>query len=747
MPNIFASTDEGAMRGLGYASARDRGFQMHYVTRIMQGRLAETIGDVKKRSRDETAVDNDRKMRLFGFYRGAQKIAANLDADTRSLLDAYCSGVNEYFAASRDNLHPMFAKYEFTPELWTPADCLVSWWHVGQFFAADGTRKLLSWRNYMEDPDAPHLKADKLFDDAASAVKERDVSSQWIEQVNAFGREHGLIEGNGLGDKGGKKFSHAWVVGGDKSSTGSATLCSDPQTPATNPSLWYEFHVSGKTFNVRGIGVPGSPLVLIGWNENLAWGMTALGADQADEFRLKTDAQHPDQYFFDGQWKKMDVRTETIKVKGGKDVRMTIRETHFGPVATELSFPRKGDPEVALKRVPMCDTNTDTLQGSLAMMRSKNVFEFWKALDGWNFPTVNCLYGDKNGDIGYSIAGSIPLRSRHAIDHGKYAHDGTESKYDWQGYLPHDLAPHNFNPSEGYILSGNHRPVGSFYKLPIGAGTGSGGDTGRSWRLRELLSAKESFTPKDVLDIHYDSVSPPRRDIVRVAMYLRDTGYKLSPAAADSLKVLEPWFKRGGSMDVNDPGSAIASKMPVSVRAMDDGDVAATYGGGESGLAYFLKSTVKKIESGEKFELSDAEAQFINDAVASAWNQGKGRDGGDRGARAPDPRMPNLGYFEGLDGFPSLDEKGDITAPNLTVLDGGCIGCQRAQSYTHFIPLHDVDSAMSILPIDNGDRFDVETRLCTYKLWEEKKLHPAPLSRKAVEKYVKERVTLGVSLN
>ncbi|MCL4180142.1 MAG: penicillin acylase family protein, partial [Verrucomicrobia bacterium] len=60
IPHVFADTDEGAMYGLGYATAEERGFQMTYARRIMQGRLAETIGRRAHTSRRETAYDLDR---------------------------------------------------------------------------------------------------------------------------------------------------------------------------------------------------------------------------------------------------------------------------------------------------------------------------------------------------------------------------------------------------------------------------------------------------------------------------------------------------------------------------------------------------------------------------------------------------------------------------------------------------------------------------------------------------------------
>jgi len=318
IPHIFADTDAGAMYGLGYATAEERGFQMTYNLRIIQGRLAEIVGERSRGNRRETAVDNDRKMRTFGWVRAAKQTATNLDRSTRQLLEAYCDGVNDSFAAQKaaGRLHPLFAQLGVETETWTPADCLLSWWHLAQFFATDGTRDLMVLRNRLNPrPGQPQpFKPNSLwFDDATAVVQRSDVSDAWVKRVEKFQSTHGLVGGTNSGNA--PKFSHAWVVGGKKTTTGAAVLVSDPQTPVRNPSLWMEFHISGKTINARGIGVPGSPGLLIGFNRNVAWGLTALGADQADLFRLETDTQRPDEYRWNGKWRKMKVHTEQIKVR------------------------------------------------------------------------------------------------------------------------------------------------------------------------------------------------------------------------------------------------------------------------------------------------------------------------------------------------------------------------------------------------------------------------------------------------
>jgi len=148
-------------------------------------------------------------------------------------------------------------------------------------------------------------------------------------------------------------------------------------------------------------------------------------------------------------------------------------------------------------------------------MRAQNVYEFEEALEGWLFPSANFISGDQQGNVGYWANAAIPVRSRHAKEHGKMTHQGTEAKYDWQEILPYELLPHVINPNEGYVFSANHRPIQSFYPIPIGVSTGSLGDGSRSRRLRERLEMQNTFTPEDVLDIHYDNGNPSRRDLVR----------------------------------------------------------------------------------------------------------------------------------------------------------------------------------------------------------------------------------------
>jgi penicillin G amidase len=690
-------------------------------------------------------------MRTFGWTRAASRIASNLDPDTMKLLQAYCDGVNSSFAVQQkaETLHPLFKTLEITPDQWTPADCLLSWWHVAQFFAGDGTRDLLVWHNRTHpqpgQPQPPEPSA-RWMDDPAAVIQREDVSEEWLRNVEEFCATHGLAAvGAGGTTNETPKFSHAWVVGGRKTTTGSAVLVSDPQTPVRNPSLWMEFQVKGKTFDARGIGMPGSPGLLIGFNRRVAWGLTALGADQADLFRLETAADHPDEYRWNGQWRKMEVRTEIITVKGGPATGLTIRETHLGPIVSDFAFRQPGDPEVALKRVPVCETNRDTIQGVFAMMRAQDAKTFHAALAGWQFPSANCVYGDADGHIGFAVIGAIPVRPRSAGDaRENEALPGTSDSDDWQGFVPAALVPQVQDPGRGFLLSANHRPIGSFYPAPLGTSTGSMGDTMRSWRLRERLTTKERFSPADVLAVHDDSVNPARRDMVRLGLHLRENQPEvLSDGSVKALRALEKWLAAGASSDLKSENAELATKLSTFFRFVVT-PLARKYGGGESGLARFLKDASSRMSKDPKTRFEEEECRFIDRVLSEAWNTESATARTAPTARAqgarPGGQIPPLGWFDSRDGFGSLDAAQDLTPPAaITCLDGQTIHCQSAQSYAQWVPLQDVDSAQTVCPIGHSDRPDSRYRTSTMDCWAGAKLHPAPLSREAVERITAER--------
>jgi hypothetical protein len=240
-------------------------------------------------------------------------------------------------------------------------------------------------------------------------------------------------------------------------------------------------------------------------------------------------------------------------------------------------------------------------------------------------------------------------------------------------------------------------------------------------------------------------VNAARREIVRLGLHLRDTKQgELSDGANAALAVLEKWFKAGASSDLKSNGAELATRLSTFFRFVAT-PLALRYGGGESGLARFLKDTARRIAADPKAAFDEEECRFISTIIEAAWLEAGPASGAD--ARGRSGRNPGsaqtLGWFESLDGFGSLDPAGDLKQPDLSCLDGQTIHSQAAQSYTQFVPLHDVDSAQSICPIGHSDRPDGRARSSTMTLWGAAKLHAAPLSREGVERIAMERSVLS----
>ncbi|MCG8374972.1 MAG: penicillin acylase family protein, partial [Chlorobiales bacterium] len=292
-------------------------------------------------------------------------------------------------------------------------------------------------------------------------------------------------------------------------------------------------------------------------------------------------------------------------------------------------------------------------------------------------------------------------------------------------------------PQQGWLVTANHRPIASFYPFYQGNSTGSLGDTDRSWRLKERVLAQDSFKPEDVLAIHYDQVSPVKRDIVRFGLFLRDQqAHPLQRDTLLALKHLEPWLAAGAESDLRIKGTALVNAMSIMFRA--NFAASTIYGGGGSGLVNMMQTINQRLAEEPHAVLSSYEVEFVDLTLQQAWRNAQSQYGRDPNTWLDQAnaklKRSQLPYFATLDGFGSLDTEKDISMPGLRCIEGGTILSQKAQAYTQYVPLDNPDQAQTILPPGQSEHPDSPSHLCTYKLWENAQLHPAPLSRQAVER-------------
>ena len=659
VPHVFAASDRGAYFGLGWAAAEDRLFQMAWGRALDDGRMAEFLGEDPG---DGSAVfrRHDERMRLLGFRRLADALAANLDPETAGLLAAFSEGVNRYAASAGVALHPHFASSGLAWEAWTPSDSIAAWLRAGLSVGSDVSREiglaqeaaLLAGQGLDEQAIAKALFGDLVFDEAAAIVQQSDVPGGTQAAMQDYAQSLGLPldAAAPLWSPGAPRFSQAWAVSGDATTTGDAVVFADPRLPLMVPNVVWEAHMSGASFEARGVTFPGSANFIVGATKHVAWGASAMGMDQADLFRVQTDAAgHPGQYHLDGAWRPFEVdEPETILVKGASPVQVRYRETIWGPLVTRFA----GDDEwlvdvqpgeeYALRWIPFEQPAVDSSQAFVAMYRASSAAAFGPALARWSLPPMNCVFGDRAGHVGYWSVGSLPVRALQAPFAGLAAQDGTTSASAWIDVVPHALMPSVLDPAQGYVLSANHLPVGAWYPIPF---TTHGGHTERSARLAERLAlivpgAGAQAAPAEVRAIHEDTVWTFARDLVLAGIALRDQvvlagglPFALSSEALAVLTELEDWVDakgdgallvdgmQDGALDAAAPGdSALALFVgTLAFRSTEQGGqvdpaITAHYGVAESGQAWFLRDLRAKIEAGADF--APAEAAFVDASLS-----------------------------------------------------------------------------------------------------------------------------------
>ena len=738
VPHIRAATDEGAFYGLGYATAEDRLTQMHLSVMAAQGRLSEVVGG--------NAIEADTQARVWGTWRHAQQAAANLDADHRGLLEAYAAGVNAYVSQADGDLPPAVADLGIEVQTWTPAHSLAVWYRLANFFSNDPSDKAMRYELFMEDVAAVGLDnaVDNLLqgsgggNPSAGVVKDSDVPPEVMAAIMEYAASLGYGAADesppphGYGHES-PKFSHAWAVAGDRTTTGSAVLVSDPQVPVMYPNLLYEFQMTGATFNARGIGAAGTPGLLIGYTPDIAWGMTAAGLDQRDLFHLAmTDDTH---YTIDGIEHAIESEQETIDVKDGSPVTVEYRRSEWGPVVTDTLDDARN--EYALKGIPFSEPETDTFVAMVEMMRATDLDGFRAALEDWRFPSANIVVAT-GADVFYTVVGAIPVRSLQSPVGGMIAQDGSSLAYDWLDIIPGEFKPWVLNPADGYIYSANHRIETGWYPLPLGVGVGAVGDTTRSRQLRELMAAlPDAVEPRDVLDlVQYDCANSGRRDLAALGHHIRSLDPSLLSAPAHAtLDALGEFSAAGGQMRTSQPGVGIAWGLSTKFRIQQTGSVLNDmYGGGESGLGMFLDDMLAQIATDPSYlPIPDAVA-YVDSVLADASG------GMSDAAYANNIATQTLPYLAAPD--VAIDLGASYTTPVMECADGGTVWSQIGETYTQFVDLGAIDDAQSIMPPGNTEDTAAEAATSQAAGWISGEYKTAPLSANAIDLIEDRRYTL-----
>ena len=542
VPSIAAGSDRDAFFAMGYVHAQDRLWQMERQRRMAQGRLAEAFG--------KGAVPIDIYMRTLGLYRNAEISVDALSEPGRQSLLAYAAGVNAWLAEG----HPLpveFGLLGIQPERWRPADSLA----VVKLFALSLSGSYQQDLNrYLVSQKLPAEQYRTLFGRHESPP-EGSVAATPFRQTQMAALGEVFTEAETRWHVGGKQIgSNAWVVAAKFSPNGLATIANDPHMGLDMPSLWYPVEIHGARLRASGMSLVGLPVVMLGRNEHVAWGVTNMMADTMDLYYEEVNAEDGTLYRRGDGWKKFDSHVETIQVKADfpavlrealAPVKILVRRTDKGPVISDVAGVT-GEP---LSLGWVGDSAQDTsYEGFFQLNYAGDPEAVSTAMRSVISPALNLLYIDDRQNIGYLGVGKIPLRGR---GEGMMPLPAWDESAGWRGFIPDDRMPRIFNPESGYIVSANNRMMAADYPYFV---SGDFAQPERARRIEQLIRQKiASGKPLSIKD--HEAFQMDTLDLEAKAMLSELTAVK--PDDDETARMLDYLRKWDGNASSESIGATI----------------------------------------------------------------------------------------------------------------------------------------------------------------------------------------------
>jgi penicillin amidase len=327
------------------------------------------------------------------------------------------------------------------------------------------------------------------------------------------------------------RASNNWVVGPGKSASGHPLLANDPHLGHGLPGIWYQAHLVTPTLEVIGVGIPGLPFVAIGRNRDIAWGFTNVMLDGGDFF-VETLRPESDEVLHRGEWRKLSLREEVIRVKGEADVRLTVRTTPHGPVVSDLL---KGEERALAYQWNYHEDGPNEVEGFHELVRARNWDEFRGAVRRFGAVAQNIVYADRAGHIGLQTTGAVP-RLKGIADGSGYR-EGASGEEDWDGFVAFEDLPSSFDPPQGWLASANNPtlPAMPFYI------SSQWEPVDRYARIAELLQAKDRLSVDDMKAMQRDALFVSAREMTPVLLAALEEAPPAGESDAAARRALAGW--------------------------------------------------------------------------------------------------------------------------------------------------------------------------------------------------------------
>jgi penicillin amidase len=452
VPYIEGRSDEDVYQAQGYITARDRLFQMDILRRLAYGRMSEVFGS--------PWLPSDRLMETLGISTLAYAELGKLTPAAKAALESYARGVNEYISQYSARLPHEFQVLGYTPATWSAQDSLAILKYAA--YEIDESWRLDDFRQRVTN----HIgakKAGELFNDnlvayglpsspvvpavppAQSQPSKPGTTGNTSWQIDAPAGSAGLDRLLAALPETGNMFtahaasgaclgSSTWAVPGSATESHGAMLACDKDGILTYPCRWYLCSLNSQTMHVAGASMPGVPSIMVGRNEAIAFGSSALKADVQDIYLEKFKSQFDTAYQTPAGWLEATVETRGIPVRLAGDVEHKVITTEHGPLLL-----RSGNMAVSLAWTGF-DTDHPSYQALYDLNYAADTASALKALHNYSDPPMMFVLADREGNISCQAAGLIPLRSGGT--QGTLLNPGWQSAGSWLSYVPFEKLPY-----------------------------------------------------------------------------------------------------------------------------------------------------------------------------------------------------------------------------------------------------------------------------------------------------------------
>lgn len=498
IPSIHAGSRLDVAQALGFLHAQDRFFQMDLMRRASAGELSELFG--------ARTLDFDKSRRFHQFRKRSQVMMENLPAVDRELLQAYTEGVNAGIKSLK--VRPFEYLLLFSePQPWLPEDTFLVCFGLflqlqdpkGEISMARGYMKNMlpedvydffvhngsAWQASLDASYKPSLPIPPE-DSFAYLLPSPQESIPSVDDIKKASEFH--VGG-----------SNQWAVQGSRSHDGNAMLACDMHLKLSLPGIWYRAgfiypNASGDLVSVYGATLPGSPFMIIGSNQNIAWGYTNACINTTHLVLLDQDAQSNEGYKTPTGPQKLETEVEVIKIKGQDPFSYPIKKSLWGPVLNEEFFGHR----VAVSWIahdPAC-MNMNLIKFETV----KNVDQALQVAKEVRVPVLNFMVADKEGHIGWTLIGGILERSGFEGNTPESLSDGTKKI---QGYKDSNAYPSITDPSQEYLWTANNRQLGDEWVHVMGR---TGFVNGmRAYQIHKNLSQANAFDAQKMLELQMNN--------------------------------------------------------------------------------------------------------------------------------------------------------------------------------------------------------------------------------------------------